>query len=185
MDNAIEKYIYLKSDFMSSSECKWAVDQIETVDWQKHSYHRSATNDFESLDDDLYVNFGTPEVAELIMPRLWNCIKDYLDHYNLPWFTTWQGYLVPRFNKYPVGSHMTMHCDHIHTMFDGQRKGIPILTILGSLNNDYAGGELTLCDKEFELSAGSLVIFPSCFLYPHEIKHVTDGTRYSYVSWVW
>jgi len=40
-------------------------------------------------------------------------------------------------------------------------------------------------DKEIKFKKGELVIFPSNFLYPHEVKLVTKGTRYTYVSWVY
>ena len=30
-----------------------------------------------------------------------------------------------------------LHADHIHSMFDGEKKGIPILSVLGVLNDDY------------------------------------------------
>ena len=36
---------------------------------------------------------------------------------------------------------MAEHCDHIHSIFEGERKGIPVMTALGSLNDDYMGGE--------------------------------------------
>jgi len=84
---------------------------------------------------------------------------------------------------------MSLHCDHIHSMFDGTRKGIPTLTILGALNTkdiDYTGGEFIMFeDKEYNMKAGQVMIFPSCFLYPHKVNLVTSGTRYSFVSWVW
>jgi predicted 2-oxoglutarate/Fe(II)-dependent dioxygenase YbiX len=71
-------------------------------------------------------------------------------------------------------------------MFDGERKGIPTLSILGALNDDYEGGELVFWESEkIELKAGSIMIFPSNFMYPHRVDTVTKGTRYSYVSWVW
>lgn len=70
-------------------------------------------------------------------------------------------------------------------MFDGNKKGIPILTVLGGLNDDYEGGELILCGEQVELKAGEVLVFPSNFLYPHEVKPVKSGTRYSFVSWVW
>ena len=39
--------------------------------------------------------------------------------------------------------------------------------------------------EKIDTKKGDLVIFPSSFLYPHEICKVTKGSRYSYVSWVW
>ena len=81
---------------------------------------------------------------------------------------------------------MKEHCDHIHDMFDGTRKGIPVLTVLGGLNNDYSGGDLVFfTDEVYELKAGQLMVFPSNFLFPHKVETVTEGTRYSFASWAY
>jgi predicted 2-oxoglutarate/Fe(II)-dependent dioxygenase YbiX len=80
---------------------------------------------------------------------------------------------------------MALHADHIHSMFDGERKGIPILSVLGVLNDDYEGGEFYLIDKKTDLSKGDIIVFPSNFMYPHKVEPVTKGTRYSYISWIW
>ena len=53
-----------------------------------------------------------------------------------------------RFNKYAENKKMALHADHIHSMFDGERKGIPILSVLGVLNDDYEGGEFVLIDEK-------------------------------------
>jgi predicted 2-oxoglutarate/Fe(II)-dependent dioxygenase YbiX len=71
-------------------------------------------------------------------------------------------------------------------MFDGERKGVPVLTVLGSLNNDYTGGEFVMWEDEvIDLPAGAIAVFPSNFMYPHEVRPVKTGVRYSYVSWAW
>jgi len=91
-----------------------------------------------------------------------------------------------RFNKYEVGAQMRIHADHITTLFDGTRRGIPVLTVLGVLNEDYEGGEFVLFDNLIiPFKTGDIVVFPSNFLYPHAVQPVTKGTRYSYVSWAW
>ena len=28
-----------------------------------------------------------------------------------------------------------------------------------------------------------MILFPSCFMYPHEVTEVTKGERYSFISW--
>lgn len=92
----------------------------------------------------------------------------------------------PRLNRYNPGTLMRPHYDHIHNLFDGQRKGIPVLSLIGVLNEDYDGGELTFFDDyELKTQAGDIIVFPSCFLYPHYVKEVTKGSRYSFVSWGW
>lgn len=54
-----------------------------------------------------------------------------------------------------------------------------------ALNDDYEGGEWGFFHRELVLKApkGSAVLFPSNFMYPHEIMPVTKGTRYSIVTW--
>ena len=88
-----------------------------------------------------------------------------------------------RFNKYEVGSYMDMHHDHIHSIFDGKLKGIPILSIVGNLNDTYEGSEFYCRGQKIILKTGDILIFPSNFMYPHEVKKTTKGTRYSFVSW--
>jgi len=53
------------------------------------------------------------------------------------------------------------------------------------LNDDYEGGEFAFFDRElkYKLKKGSCIMFPSNFMYPHEIMPVTSGTRYSIVTW--
>ena len=66
------------------------------------------------------------------------------------WFGGWNGYSELRFNKYDETTQMKLHCDHIHSMFDGTRKGIPALSLLGCLNDDYEGCLLYTSDAADE-----------------------------------
>lgn len=95
----------------------------------------------------------------------------------------------PRFNRYQVGEHMEKHVDHIYSCFDGNLKGIPVISIIGILNEDYEGGDLTfyLGGEEYtpKLKTGDTLVFPSAFPWAHEVKPVTSGTRYTWVSWAW
>jgi predicted 2-oxoglutarate/Fe(II)-dependent dioxygenase YbiX len=103
-----------------------------------------------------------------------------------PWFCKWSAYSDIRFNRYKKNRLMAPHCDHISTLFDGTRKGVPILTILLCFNDNYSGGEFIMFeDTEIKMKQGDIMIFPSNFLYPHTVKEVTDGIRYSGVSWAW
>ncbi len=53
------------------------------------------------------------------------------------------------------------------------------------LNDDFEGGEFAFFDREiiYKLKKGSIITFPSNYLYPHEIMPVTKGTRYSIITW--
>ena len=78
---------------------------------------------------------------------------------------------------------MRKHYDHIHSVFDGSRKGIPCLSFIGILNNNFTGGDFIIRNKKIKTKTGDIIIFPSCFLYPHEVTEVKKGVRYSFVSW--
>lgn len=82
---------------------------------------------------------------------------------------------------------MKPHVDHITSLFDGSTKGVPVLSIVGLVNESEEGGEFFMnfknCKKQYLTSAGELLIFPSTFLYEHEVKPVKKGTRDSFVSW--
>mgnify|MGYP003142719705 FL=1 len=112
----------------------------------------------------------------------------FLKKEKINWYTGWNGFSFPKFIVYNKGTGMKNHCDHIHDLFNnnGQVCGIPTLSVITALNDDYEGGELVMCEKfKYKLSAGETIIFPSNFLYPHEIKKITKGKRYSMVSWVY
>ena len=89
-----------------------------------------------------------------------------------------------RINRYEANGFMKQHIDAIHHSH-GQKQGYPHLTSLIFLNDDYEGGEFVLCgDKYIEKIQGSAVVFPSNFMFPHEVKKVISGNRYSVMTWV-
>ena len=85
--------------------------------------------------------------------------------------------------KYSVGGKYETHTDHDTT-------SIRHLSIIMNLNSGYEGGDLIFTDqkekeiKRLKLDKGSVVFFPSNFMYPHGIQPITKGTRYSIVSWL-
>ena len=90
-----------------------------------------------------------------------------------------------RLNRYSKGGWMQRHIDNIaHS--HGQEYGFPHISSLLFLNDNYEGGNFVICDGEFEKkpAQGSCVVFPSNFMYPHEVKEVTKGTRYSVMTWI-
>ena len=85
--------------------------------------------------------------------------------------------------KYSTGGKYKIHTDH----FTNAPRHLRIII---NLNDDYEGGDLIFTDqkeqevKRLKLSKGSIVFFPSNFLYPHSIQPITKGTRYSIVAWL-
>tara|TARA_Y100000385_G_C12957217_1_gene578081 strand:+ start:200 stop:745 length:546 start_codon:yes stop_codon:yes gene_type:complete len=85
--------------------------------------------------------------------------------------------------KYSPGGKYDVHTDHFTT-------SIRALSIIINLNDNYEGGDLVFTNqkekeiKRLKLGKGSIVFFPSNFMYPHSIQPITKGTRYSIVAWL-
>lgn len=182
-------YVKVYENHLSSDLCKTVVKNLSDADWEKHTYHDETKKEILQYDNDLSICRANFEEAQEVHKQIWFAIERYIlkDFKNFKhWFNGWNGYQQVRFNKYDVSTEMRIHCDHIHTIFDGTRRGIPILTVLGALNDDYEGGEFVMFeDYEIKMPAGSVVVFPSNFMFPHEVKPIKSGIRYSYVSWTW
>ena len=88
-----------------------------------------------------------------------------------------------RVNKYEKGGYMSLHCDNIHHSH-GQQYGFPQASVLLFLNDDFEGGEFVVSELQLNIKKGDAIIFPSNFMFPHEVKKVTQGTRWSIVSWL-
>ena len=85
--------------------------------------------------------------------------------------------------KYKTGGKYEIHTDH----FTNSPRH---LSLIINLNDNYKGGDLIFTDqkekeiKRLKLGKGSIVFFPSNFMYPHGIQPITKGTRYSIVAWL-
>ena len=88
-----------------------------------------------------------------------------------------------RLNKYSYGGFMSRHVDNIHHSH-GQEYGNPQASALLFLNDDYEGGHFHISGLRYETKKGSAIIFPSNFMFPHEVNLITKGTRYSIVTWL-
>jgi len=186
----LKDYVKIYDDFLDKNTCNVTVDKLNKAEWELHKFYHPANGELKSYDKELSVAyaFGIEE-TQYIQRKIWFALEQYILKdfaYMEKWFSGWNSYTQLRYNRYEPDTQMKLHCDHIHSIFDGMNKGIPILSILGSLNDDYEGGELVFWESEtIKLKAGSIMIFPSNFMYPHKVMPVTKGTRYSYVSWAW
>lgn len=185
----IRDYLKIYDNFLDQNLCKHTVESLKNVEWNKHRYYTPHTDQYHSYENDLAISYDIIPEKDTITKQIWSGIEQYIvkDHAHFSeWYSGWNGYTEVRFNKYDQNTEMKMHCDHIHSIFDGTIKGIPILTILGLLNDDFGGGDLTLWeDTKIDMKPGTLLIFPSNFLYPHKVSPIIHGTRYSFVSWVY
>ena len=188
MNTNLQHYVKQFKGRIDKNLCDTLVREMDTIEFHQHEFYDPETGERSprSGSKELSVSWDDCPSRPILSEKMWYVIKDYLIYVDTPWFTRWSGYTTPRFNKYSENKLMALHCDHIQSAFDGERKGIPILSVLGVLNDDYEGGEFIMFDDtEIKFDKGDVLVFPSLFLYPHKVEPVKSGTRYSYISWVW
>jgi len=80
--------------------------------------------------------------------------------------------------KYKEGEFYTQHTDS----FKDRPRAV---SCSFALNDNYEGGEWGFFNQEkvIKVPKGAAVLFPSNFMYPHEIMPITKGTRYSCITW--
>jgi predicted 2-oxoglutarate/Fe(II)-dependent dioxygenase YbiX len=102
-------------------------------------------------------------------------IKKYNEKFPLAKIEEDSGYELLRYKE---GQFYTQHTDS----FKARPRAV---SCSFALNDNYEGGEWGFFDREMVIKApkGSAVLFPSNFMYPHEIMPVTKGTRYSVITW--
>ena len=115
------------------------------------------------------------KIDEMLFAVASQAIQEYKKRFNETKIEQDSGYDLL---KYKVGGFYNTHTDSFK---DSPRA----VSCSFMLNDDYEGGEFAFFDRElvYKLKKGSCIMFPSNFMYPHEIMPVTSGTRYSIVTW--
>lgn len=137
---------------------------------------RSATTIVMSYPHVIDVN---KSVRAELDTRIFECASAAIANYNkkfpLARIEEDSGYELLRYKE---GEFYTQHTDS----FKDRPRAV---SCSFALNDDYEGGEWAFFSREkvIRVPKGAAVMFPSNFMYPHEIMPVTKGTRYSIVTW--
>ena len=174
-------YVMITNVF-TPEQCNEYISKLNNKLWKHHTWYEPGSDQFHNVKDFSVTYAG--EVQELMKPSVMTLVEKYYNTIN-PHGDRTVNFSGVRFNKYQEGESIHKHVDHIRSLFDGTKKGIPILSYVGVFNDDYEGGDFMLCGEKMELKQGDVIVFPSVFMYPHEVTSVTKGTRYSWVLWSW
>jgi predicted 2-oxoglutarate/Fe(II)-dependent dioxygenase YbiX len=104
-----------------------------------------------------------------------NALKKYNEKFPLARIQEDSGYELLRYKE---GQFYTEHTDS----FKDRPRAV---SCSFALNDDYEGGEWAFFNREkiIKIPKGAAIMFPSNFMYPHEIMPVTKGVRYSIITW--
>lgn len=117
-----------------------------------------------------------------ISSQLFGALEKTLNHYTTELYPFAEKNIKSREHtmhllKYDKSGHLPAHQD--------QGISSRVLSVLLYLNDDYEGGEIEFKHSgiKFKPKAGSVLFFPSNFLYVHEVYPVTKGPRYALPNW--
>ena len=145
------------------------------------------------LSDESIINLN-PEIRREIDQKIFNACSGPFQRYIrevAPWLEAREdsGYSLLIYKK---GNYFKEHVDilryaqspdsgWIHASQTKPRQ----VSMSIQLNEDYEGGDFTFFGGSFSIpkKKGSLTLFPSYSLFPHQVREVTSGVRYSIVSW--
>ena len=187
----LKDLIHVEKGIIPANLCDHIVQDIETREWKPHTWYNAVQGSFGSEETmELDVQPSTPELQQLLTPIIIQAGASYNRKYT--WLKSERTMQIMnkftgvRFNRYQPGQIMRQHIDHIHSIFDGKEKGIPVLSFILNFNDDYEGADLFFWDNTtFKLGKGDIIMWPSNFLYPHGVTEAISGKRYSGVTWAW
>jgi hypothetical protein len=189
-NTALKDLIHVERGIIPAGVCDFIIKDIETREWNPHTWYNAVSGSFGSEETmELDVQGTTDELQALLTPYIIGAGAAYNAKYHYECERTMQimnKFSRVRFNRYSPGQIMRQHHDHISSLFDGNEKGIPVLSFILNLNDDYEGADLVFWDDYVvPLGVGDIILFPSLFLFPHSVTEATQGRRYSAVSWSW
>lgn len=186
----LKDLIHVEKNIIPDNICDYVIKDIESREWRPHTWYNSQSNTISNeLSMELDVQNTTEDLQKLLSPYIVEAGYFYNQKYHYKSDRTNQiinKFSKLRFNRYSPGQIMRQHYDHIHSLYDGKEKGIPVLSFILNLNDDYEGANLYFWkDYIVPLGKGDIIMFPSLFLFPHGVTEASKGCRYSAVSWAW
>ena len=182
----LEDFVQVFDNVLSPENCNLILDEYKnssewldtrTGDGEVSKDTRNCTEISISSQHILEQNF---DVRKNLDDAVFESVRNVITNYNnlIPTFRIDidTGYQLLRYKE---GEFYIQHTDS----FKEQQRS---LSCSIQLNEDYEGGEFALFDREMMIRTkpGSVIVFPSNFMYPHEIMPVIKGTRYSIITWL-
>ena len=181
----LEDYIYIVKNALSLNLCDEILDEFKSGDeWQdtvvgSGKVEKSIRNCETIVISFPYVIQKNSEVRHKLDNAIFDgaskCIQEYNTKFPHCRIEEDSGYELL---KYPKECFYIQHVDS----FKARPRAVSCSFIL---NDDFEGGEFAFFDRElkYKLDKGDAIMFPSNFMYPHEVMPVTKGTRYSIITW--
>jgi hypothetical protein len=182
----LEDYIYVVKNALNSNLCDDILNEFKYSDeWQDTivGLRRKVEKNIRSCET-IGISFSSViqknsdvrhKLDNAVFDGAAKCIQEYNNKFPHCTIEEDSGYELL---KYPEGCFYIQHVDSF-------KAGPRAVSCSFILNDDFEGGEFAFFNRElkYKLEKGDAIMFPSNFMYPHEVMPVTKGTRYSIVTW--
>jgi Rps23 Pro-64 3,4-dihydroxylase Tpa1-like proline 4-hydroxylase len=180
----LRDYIVVFENMVPDELCNETLEEYKNDhNWVNTTTSGGLSRDIRRCDainlSDEYVIQKNQEKRKSIDNKLFECagrsIKQYNEKFQFAKIQGDSGYTLLRYQE---GEFYSEHTDH----FLQQPR---IVSCSFTLNDDFEGGEFAFFNRElvYKPPKGSALMFPSNFLYPHEVMPVTKRVRYSIITW--
>lgn len=155
------------NDFLSLEECKIVIDSLNSREYVEHDLQVDDKNN-PKIKRKSYMGL---DIAYTQQEKVKKVLED---SYGVEVISG-----SAHVAKWEPGQKLELHVD------DLGRTSYNHMAALIYLNDDYEGGEIEFPthDLSFKLPAGSLIMFPGNANYPHEVKPIISGYRYTMPLW--
>ena len=139
--NHLKDYILLLDNWIPKYILDKTLEELpKNKFWKQHKYTDTKTLKTEQHNGDKELDICYGENLTYIQKLhdlIWKALEKYIivDKIGGNNLTGWSGFRQIRFNRYDKDQIMSQHIDHIVSLFPGNPKGIPILSIVSLLND--------------------------------------------------
>lgn len=185
-DHMLSTYIKTYDNVFTPDECELILDEYRDCEHWAPAGVSSSNIQNPSVRNCDIISISTPQIInknrvhrdmidKMIFKKANAAAQNYIKDFPACFLKSDSGYDLLRYNK---GGYYREHTDS----FTEQPRTVAMSI---NLNDDYVGGNMAFFNEEIQIKggAGSVILFPANFMYPHQIMDVTEGTRYSIVTW--
>ena len=185
-ESPLSKYIKVYENMLDIDDCNLILNEYSNTDeWASAMTgegieNRSVRNCDTipiSNQEILEVNLDLRKrIDDMLFKKVNSIAQRYISDFPSCFLKSDSGYDLLR---YETGGYYSQHTDSFN-------EKMRTISVSINLNDDYVGGDMAFFDREIRVrgGTGSAIVFPSNFMYPHEIMPVEEGTRYSIVTWL-
>lgn len=186
----LDSFIHVFDDMMPEAVCDQIIQEYGNChDWSKALIADGQKVDLQNSNirdcDEIAISdysiiskneFERKNIDNLVFQSISKILHEYKKIHGELVIEIDTGYRLLRYNE---GQFFSEHTDSYR---EEQRS----LSCSIQLNENYDGGEFSFFGREIMIRSkkGSVIVFPSNFMYPHEIMPVIKGTRYSIITWL-